>query len=123
MTMRTIRSTETPPPPPDEGLPLPADLLREIGLTDEQIEQARAARPTVWADQAREADGAYFDVDRVKRVLRALAAFKHTKGRWAGLTLRLDSGGLAPWQVAWVIAPVFGWVRYDPEVDQVVRVI
>jgi phage terminase large subunit-like protein len=31
--------------------------------------------------------------------------------------------GLDPWQVVWVIAPIFGWVFHDAEIDRVVRVI
>jgi phage terminase large subunit-like protein len=120
--MGTTRSTEPLSPPAADDLPLPVDVLHEIGLTDEHIEQARQSRPLIVADQACDAEDAYFDVGRVKRTLRALAAFKHTKGRWAGLPLRLGQG-LAPWQVVWIIAPVFGWVRYDPEVDAVVRVV
>src|SRR5690606_5756821 len=111
--MATTRSTD---------LPVPREALLELGLTPEQIDEAARARPLVVAFQADQAEGAWFDVERVRKVLRALAAFKHTKGRWAGLPLRLGKG-LAPWQVVWVIAPVFGWVRYDDEVDAVVRVI
>jgi len=111
--MATTRSTD---------LPVPHEALLELGLTPEQIDEAARARPLVVAFQANRAEGAWFDVERVRKVLRALAAFKHTKGRWAGLPLRLGKG-LAPWQVVWIIAPVFGWVRYDDEVDAVVRVI
>ncbi|QDY11402.1 terminase large subunit [Micromonospora sp. HM134] len=91
-------------------------------MTAEQIEQARQSAPLVLAFQADRAEGAYFDVERVRKALRGLASFRHTKGRWAGKALRLGQG-LDPWQVAWVIAPVFGWVRWDDEADQVVRVI
>jgi phage terminase large subunit-like protein len=103
-------------------LPVPREALLQLGLTEEQIAEAEAACPLVVAFQADQVPGAYFDVERVRRALRALAAFKHTKGRWAGLPLRLGQG-LAPWQVVWFIAPVFGWVVYDEEVDAVVRVI
>src|SRR5690606_7213761 len=86
-------------------------------------EQAYAAKPLRVACQAGRAEGAEFDVDRVKRALRALGAFRHTKCRWARLPMRVEGGGLAPWQVVWVVAPVFGWVRYDEECGRVVRVI
>ncbi len=111
--METTRSTD---------LPVPYEALIELGLTPEQIEEARQARPLVVAFQADRQEGAYFDTERVKKKLRALGAFRHTKGRWAGKRLRLGEG-LDPWQIVWVIAPVFGWVYYDPEVDAVVRVI
>lgn len=107
---------------PSTELPVPREALYEIGLTDDDIALAIESRPLVVAFQADRAPGAYYDVERVKKALRALAQFKHTKGRWAGQPMRLGVG-LAPWQVVWIIAPVFGWVRFDDEVDQVVRVI
>lgn len=103
-------------------LPVPRDALLELGLTEEQIAEAEACRPLVVACQADKHPGAWFDVERVRKALRALAAFRHTKGRWAGVRLRIGEG-LDPWQVVWVIAPVFGWVYHDPEIDAVVRVI
>ncbi|MEU8196350.1 terminase TerL endonuclease subunit [Microbispora amethystogenes] len=111
--MAKTRSTE---------LPVPRDALVELGLTEDQIDEAAAAAPLVVAFQADRQPGAYFDVARVRKALNALAAFRHTKGRWAGLPFRLGQG-LAPWQVVWVIAPVFGWVYFDDEVEAVVRVI
>ncbi|MFI9558861.1 terminase large subunit [Nonomuraea endophytica] len=49
---------------------------------------------------------ARFDPARVDRVLKSFELLRHTKGKWAGRPLRPD-----PWQVAYVIAPVFGWVK------------
>lgn len=49
---------------------------------------------------------AFFDPDAVDRVINALAHMQHTKGSLAGQPLRPDA-----WQVAYVIAPVFGWLR------------
>lgn len=48
--------------------------------------------------------GAWFDVEAVVRVVRALCSFKHTKGRWSRRPLVPDA-----WQIVWVIAPAFGW--------------
>jgi phage terminase large subunit-like protein len=107
---------------PSTELPVPREFLLELGLTDAQIDDALQRRPLTLAFQADQAEDAYFDVERVRKAMRGLASFRHTKGRWAGKPLRLGQG-LDPWQVVWVIAPVFGWVRYDEEVDQVVRVI
>lgn len=104
------------------SLPVPRDALLELGLTDEQIAEAEAAAPSVVAFQADKHPGAWFDVGRAQKALKALAAFKHTKGRWAGVRMALGEG-LDPWQVVWVLAPVFGWVYHDAEIDRVVRVI
>jgi phage terminase large subunit-like protein len=104
------------------GLPAPRTALLELGLSEEQIDEALEAAPLVVAFQADRQPGAFFDVSRVRRALRALATFKHTKGRWSGLPMRIGQG-LDPWQVVWVIAPVFGWVYHDDEVGAVVRVI
>lgn len=112
--MATTRSTD--------DLPVPYEALVELGLSPEQIAEAAAARPLVVAFQADRVEGAWFEVERVRKALRALSQFRHTKGRWAGRRLRLGEG-LDPWQVVWILAPVFGWVHYDDEVDSVVRVI
>lgn len=115
MTAPTTRSR-------DGLLPVPRAQLLEIGLTDAQVDEALDAAPLHVAFQADRQPGAYFDVELVKRKLRALAEFRHTKGRWAGKPMTIEGGGLSPWQVVWVIAPVFGWVFYDPEIERVVRV-
>jgi phage terminase large subunit-like protein len=112
---RKTRSTEV-------VLPVLREQLLELGLTDEQVDEAIASAPLVLAFQADQHPGAWFDVDRARKALRALGAFKHTKGRWAGVRMRLGEG-LDPWQVVWVLAPIFGWVYYDAEIDRVVRVI
>lgn len=99
-------------------LPVPREALLELGLTEQDIAEAEASAPLVLACQAAEADGAYFDVAAASRALKALRSFKHTKGRWRGA--RLDP---SPWQVVWVIAPIFGWLQFDPEAGRPVRVI
>lgn len=60
---------------------------------------------------------ARFDPARVDRVLTAFGKLRHTQGKWAGRSLRPD-----PWQVAYVLAPVFGWVRRNED-GEWVRVI
>lgn len=107
---------------PSTSLPVPRDALFELGLTEEQIAEAEARRPLVVAFQADKHPGAWFDVDRARKALKAIGAFKHTKGRWAGVSMRLGEG-LDPWQVVWVLAPIFGWVYHDAEIDRVVRVV
>ncbi|MFI6525016.1 terminase large subunit [Streptomyces uncialis] len=101
-----------------DALPVPLDALRELGLSEDEIEEARRSRPLVVAAQASQAPGAYFDVPAARRAIRAIEKFKHTKGRWGGTRLKL-----APWQKVWVIAPIFGWLAYDPELGRAVRVI
>lgn len=103
-------------------LPVPREALLELGLTEDQICEAIAAKPLVLAFQADQHPGAWYDVDRAKKALRAIGQFKHTKGRWAGVPMRIGEG-LDPWQVVWILAPIFGWVYYDEEIDRVVRVI
>lgn len=107
----------------DDLLPVPREQLLEIGLTDAQVDEALEAAPLHVAFQAERQPGAYFDVDLVRRKLRALGSFRHTKGRWAGKPMTIEGGGLSPWQVVWIIAPVFGWVFFDEEIGRVVRVV
>jgi phage terminase large subunit-like protein len=109
-------------PSTDLDLPVPYEALIELGLTGAQIADAAEKRPLVVAFQADQQPGAYFDVELVRKKLKALGAFSHTKGRWAGQRFVLGQG-LDPWQVVWVIAPVFGWVFWDEEIERVVRVI
>ena len=61
--------------------------------------------------------GAKFDPERVDHVLRVFSLLRHTQGEWAGRPLKPD-----PWQVAYFLAPVFGWVREDDR-GQLVRII
>ncbi len=68
--------------------------------------------------------GAMFDAERVDRVLLAFENLRHTKGRWARKPLKPD-----PWQVAYIIAPTFGWVHpvevedEDGDYTEYVRII
>lgn len=62
-------------------------------------------------------EGAIFDADRVDKIMRSFSMLRHTQGRWAGKKLELDS-----WQIAYIIAPIFGWVYPDPDSGEYVRV-
>lgn len=73
--------------------------------------------PAVRTPEPRDVDGAVFDPARVDRVIRSLRLLRHTKGKWAGRPLEPD-----PWQVAYLIAPVFGWLAPD-ENGRLVRII
>lgn len=74
--------------------------------------------PKVQTPNPGEAPGAVFDPARVDKVLRCFHLLRHTQGKWAGRPLDPD-----PWQVAYIIAPVFGWVRWDDEADGYVRIV
>ena len=74
--------------------------------------------PKVKTPEPRDVPGAVFDFERVDKVLRAFHLLRHTQGQWAGKPLDPSS-----WQVAYVIAPVFGWVRWDDEAEGYVRII
>lgn len=67
--------------------------------------------------EPRDEPGALFDFARVDKVLNALKNLRHTKGRWAGTPLVLT-----PVQIAYWIAPVFGWVHKNRE-GKYVRII
>lgn len=74
--------------------------------------------PLVQTPSPGEAPGAVFDPERVDKVLNAFSKLRHTQGQWAGHPLKPD-----PWQVAYVLAPVFGWVRWDEDADCYVRIV
>lgn len=63
-------------------------------------------------------EGAQFDPARVDKVLLVFGMLRHVSGRWAGRPLRPD-----PWEVAYILAPVFGWIRWDEDADGWVRII
>lgn len=73
--------------------------------------------PLIRTPEPRDVPGAMFDPARVDRVIKALRALRHTQGKWAGRPLEPDA-----WQVAYVLAPVFGWVAPD-ESGRLVRII
>ncbi|MFB6955236.1 terminase large subunit [Streptomyces niveus] len=100
-----------------DELPVPYDALLELGLTEDEIADAVKSRPLVLAHQAPQREGAYFDVPAARRAIAAIESMKHTKGRWGGTPLKL-----APWQKVWIIAPIFGWLWFDPELGRAVRV-
>lgn len=74
--------------------------------------------PLVKTPEPREAPGAVFDAERVDRVLRAFEQLRHTQGALGGQPLRPD-----PWQIAYILAPIFGWVHWDEDAGGYVRII
>lgn len=81
-------------------------------------ELRKLAPPAIKTPEPRLLRGATFDVERVDRVIKAFTKLRHTQGKWAGQALVPDL-----WQVAYVLAPVFGWTEYDPDAAKWVRII
>jgi phage terminase large subunit-like protein len=74
--------------------------------------------PLVKTPEPREVPGARFDPGRVDRMIAAFRQLRHTKGRFAGQ--RFDP---EVWQVAYMIAPVAGWVHRSPDSGNWARII
>ncbi len=116
---------------------------RLLGVNDEQLAELKLSREVAWYLVSRghklperwqrprwktpepgEVDKtAIFDPDRVDRVVVAFSHLRHTKGQWAGRALAPDV-----WQIAYILAPVFGWVapnrdRRDESEPELLRVI
>ena len=89
-----------------------ADLSPEVQwyLEERGYSLEGATVPLIRTPEPRNVKGAQFDPARVDHAIRALRALRHTKGKWAGRPLEP-----APVQVAYIIAPVFGWVAPDSE--------
>lgn len=124
--MATTRSGRRPPPPPEVELP-DQETLDALKLSPEvawYLLSRGIPLPQPWqvprwkTPEPREVEGARFDPERVDRVLSAFGRLQHTQGQWAGRALRPD-----PWQVAYFLAPVFGWVRFDEDADGWVRIV
>ncbi|NJQ14217.1 terminase large subunit [Streptomyces bohaiensis] len=121
MPRKTTRSPKGKPPAAylDEALLSRLKLSPEVAwyLTERGIPLPDCP-PKVITPSPGEAPGAVFDPGRVDRVLKSFHLLRHTQGKWAGKPLDPD-----PWQVAYVLAPVFGWVRHDAEAGGYVRVV
>lgn len=74
--------------------------------------------PLIKTPEPRDMPGARFDPERVDKVLTSFGLLRHTKGRLAGKPLKPD-----PWQVAYALAPTFGWVHMDEDLGIYVRII
>ena len=73
--------------------------------------------PRIRTSEPRDVPGAMFNPDEVDRKIAALRHLRHTKGRWAGRPLVPTSE-----QVAYILAPVFGWQRVNTD-GRLVRII
>lgn len=113
---RTTRS----PGPGDPQQPDPAELDRlriapEVGWYLQSRGIALPDCPPRWiTPDGGQVRGARFDAARVDRVLDAFRRLRHTQGKWAGRPLVPD-----PWQVAYIIAPTFGWIHRNDDGDWV----
>lgn len=86
-----------------------ADLSPEIlWYLEARGYEVPKCRPLIRTPEPRTVKGAQFDPARVDRVITALRALRHTKGKWAGRPIEPEAV-----QVAYIIAPVFGWVAPD----------
>jgi len=74
--------------------------------------------PAVRTPEPNRVRGATFDAERVDKVIAALRCLRHTQGKWAGKPLDPD-----PWQVAYILAPVFGWVKKAEDGGGHVRIV
>ena len=66
--------------------------------------------PAVRTPEPSRYPGAVFDAARVDKVIAGLKCLRHTQGKWAGRPLKPDA-----WQVAYILAPIFGWVARDDD--------
>jgi phage terminase large subunit-like protein len=118
-TRTTTRSRKKPPAGPDAAELERLKLSPEVAwyLTERGIPLPDCP-PLVQTPSPGEAPGAVFDPERVDKVIQAFSLLRHTQGQWAGQPLRPD-----PWQVAYILAPVFGWVRWDEDSQTYVRIV
>lgn len=88
---------------------LASDLSPEIDYyLESRGYSSPTCRPLIRTPEPRNVKGAVFDPRRVDKAIKALGCLKHTKGKWAGQSLVPTSV-----QVAYIIAPVFGWLQPD----------
>ncbi|MFD8437440.1 terminase large subunit [Streptomyces microflavus] len=124
-TTRSRSKAAADPAPPVPGAFLDDDQLERLKLSPEVgwylVSRGIAlpdCPPLIKTPEPRNVPGARFDPERVDKVIRSFSLLRHTQGQWAGRPLIPD-----PWQIAWIIAPVFGWVQWDDDADMYVRII
>lgn len=97
---------------------LAADLSPEVlWYLESRGYEPPTCHPLIRTPEPRQVKGAIFDPALVDQKIAALAKLKHTKGKWAGQPIVPTSV-----QVAYIIAPVFGWVAPNDD-GRLVRII
>lgn len=115
--------------------PTETDALDWADLSDDDLERLKLSPEVAWyledrgfgvpdcpplikTPEPRHEPGARFDPERVDRVLKAFLHLRHTKGALAGQPLKPDN-----WQMAYILAPTFGWVARDQDTGEYARII
>lgn len=97
---------------------LASDLSPEVAwYLDSRGYEPPTCTPLIRTPEPRNVKGAIFDPARVDAKIAALGKLRHTKGKWAGQPIVPTAV-----QVAYIIAPIFGWVAPD-ESGEYVRII
>lgn len=97
---------------------LASDLSPEVAwYLESRGYDAPTCTPLIRTPEPRNVKGAIFDPARVDAKIAALGKLRHTKGKWAGQPIVPTAV-----QVAYIIAPIFGWVAPD-ESGEYVRII
>jgi phage terminase large subunit-like protein len=115
-----VKKTITLPPPSElERLKISPEVAHY--LLSRGYRLTKLTCPPRWkTPEPRTLRGAVFDGDCVDRVVKALRNLVHTQGQWAGKPLEPDI-----WQVAYVLAPVYGWVHRNSSgnMSRIVRTV
>lgn len=114
----TTRSDPVGPSAPSAAVLRRLKLSPEVAWYLESRGYGLPAYPPLHKTPEGSADpSAVFDPVAVDRVVGAMRHLRHTQGRWAGQPLEP-----APWQVAYILAPVFGWLKPGEQAGEWVRV-
>ncbi len=91
-------------------------LLSSSPLQAQELAPTGPAEEATGVDVGLDPGHSDFDVGAVVKVVRALRALRHTKGKWAGRPFEPE-----PWQIVWIIAPIWGWKR--PDGQRIIRTV
>lgn len=95
-----------------QSAPLSPEIEWYLGELGVEVQPWQA--PAIRSPEPGPETGAEFDPERVDRVLEFLTLLRHTQGKLAGQPLEpMD------WQIAYIVAPLFGWVAENEDGDWV----